>query len=91
MIIDNKNLKIQRDETKFVISFDTPGSSINRKIEAKLAFVPRKSIQLGLTTPFKKFLVEGMLDYKADTTDADVKLSIDDQITHRMKGNLKVI
>ncbi|VDN05069.1 unnamed protein product [Thelazia callipaeda] len=53
---------IQKDERKLLISVDTPGSEINRKIEAdfELSF-PRKRFRFGIISPFKTFLLDGNL------------------------------
>lgn len=74
------------------MSFDTPGSHVNRKVEANFELsVPRKKLKMGLTTPFKKLALDGDLQERRKNADygATVKLTVDDK-NYNLDGDLKV-
>lgn len=82
----------QRDEQKLLISIDTPGSSINRKIVTDFEIsIPRKKFKLGIISPFKTIILDGNLQQMEQLQDYATKLQlIIDKEVYILDGILKV-
>ncbi|VDM39079.1 unnamed protein product [Toxocara canis] len=88
---------IERDSSsghqKLLMSADTPGSKVNRKMEANFEVaIPQKKIKIGVTTPFKKISVEGNLEERKRMEDyaAKLNLNVDDRRHYDLDGAFKI-
>lgn len=75
-----------------LISIDTPGSEINRKIRTDFEIsIPRKKLKLGITSPFKTIILDGNLQQMKQLQDyeTNLKLIVDDKV-YNLDGILKV-
>ncbi|CAG9538789.1 unnamed protein product [Cercopithifilaria johnstoni] len=80
-----------RGEQKLLISIDTPGSTINRKIETDFEIsIPRKKFKLGITAPFKTIVLDGNLQQMEQLQNyaTNLQLIMDDK-TYMLDGILK--
>ncbi|KAM3718740.1 putative apolipophorin protein [Dirofilaria immitis] len=78
-------------EQKLLISMDTPGSEVNRKIETDFEIsIPRKKLKLGITAPFKTIILDGNLQQMGQLEDyaTNLKLIVDDKV-YNLDGMLK--
>lgn len=75
-----------------LISVDTPGSQVDRKMEAEFELsIPRKKLKMGVRTPFKKIKLDGDLQEIRRLQDyaADLKLVMDNE-EYKLAGTVKV-
>uniref|UniRef100_A0A8R1Y3W3 Vitellogenin domain-containing protein n=1 Tax=Onchocerca volvulus TaxID=6282 RepID=A0A8R1Y3W3_ONCVO len=80
-----------RGEQKLLISMDTPGSEINRKMEVDFEIsIPRKKLKFGIIAPFKTMILDGNLQQLSQLQDyaTNLKLIVDDK-SYILDGILK--
>ncbi|VDK17474.1 unnamed protein product [Anisakis simplex] len=83
---------LQDAHQKMLMSVDTPGSKVNRKMETSFDLsIPRKTLKMNVITPFKKIMVDGNLVEKRPRQeyDAKLKLNIDDRKHYDLDGSFK--
>uniref|UniRef100_A0A915PUL0 Vitellogenin n=1 Tax=Setaria digitata TaxID=48799 RepID=A0A915PUL0_9BILA len=80
-----------RGEQKLLISMDTPGSEVNRKMEANFEIsIPQRKLKIGVITPFKTIVLDGNLQQMQRTEEyaTNLKLMVDNNV-YILDGILK--
>uniref|UniRef100_A0A914ZTX6 Vitellogenin n=2 Tax=Parascaris TaxID=6254 RepID=A0A914ZTX6_PARUN len=87
---------IERDggdgRQKLLMSVDTPGSKVNRKMETNFELsIPQKKIKMDVITPFKRISVDGNLVERRRLEDytAKLKLNVDNKHQYELDGTFK--
>ncbi|VDK85846.1 unnamed protein product [Litomosoides sigmodontis] len=93
--LNSYQLLIERNndsgEQKLLVSIDTPGSRINRKIETDIEIsIPRKKFKVGIVAPFKTIVLDGNLQQMQQSQDyaTNLQLLVDDK-TYSLDGIVK--